>query len=337
MGVRKQVFASRAERENFYKLRRRWGEKYLIYHNLPFLTVFTEDSLVDLDRFRATGPNKLSSERFRRLLSGIEVSRLKKTSIDYTLCDLNDQPLVCVEFDGLQNGVNIGTRYYPSSDENNSEWRQTIMDLKLTVAHGSLFPFFVVGSDHFQDLPLKTKTTIVDGVIGDVLANRAKDKIFSGGFKPEDQGFSEDAFNELDRDSQNELIQDWMLDIEVLTELEHNPVSRAAAQLMSDAGLPSYSVCHKFFPRLPDPLKLPTFFESPDLQKVKEWVDAWKAVLYHGATVALHTQKYGDVQATVMLPNFQVPGFGSGLGLAEEIAKIMCLDRLGRLRQEKPH
>jgi hypothetical protein len=70
---------------------------------------------------------------------------------------------------------------------------------------------------------------------------------------------------------------------------------------------------------------------------MRERVDALKAVLYHGATVALHTHEYGDVQATVMLPNFRVPGFGSSLGLAEEIAKIMCLDRLGRLQPEKQH
>ena len=41
MGVKKTVFASKSEQENYYKLKRTWGDKYVIYHDLPFLNCST--------------------------------------------------------------------------------------------------------------------------------------------------------------------------------------------------------------------------------------------------------------------------------------------------------
>lgn len=40
MSVKRNVFGSNTERQNFYKLSRQWEDKYRIYHNLPFLNVF---------------------------------------------------------------------------------------------------------------------------------------------------------------------------------------------------------------------------------------------------------------------------------------------------------
>src|SRR5437588_6282292 len=109
MGVNHRVFASEPERDYYYKFRREWGPRYNIYHNLPFLNVFSISKMH---------------------LNGKEQSRLKKTSIDYTLCDGNDSPLVCIEFDGLFDGVNIGSHYVPARQPD-SEWREEIFSLKL--------------------------------------------------------------------------------------------------------------------------------------------------------------------------------------------------------------
>ncbi len=49
MGVKGIVFASHAERRNYEKLRNRWGKWYNLYHNLPFLNIFTREPLFDLD------------------------------------------------------------------------------------------------------------------------------------------------------------------------------------------------------------------------------------------------------------------------------------------------
>lgn len=142
MGVRKTVFGSRAERANYQKLQSRWGGEYGLWHNLPFLNIFTREALLDPD----------SLDLRPLAISDLDWQRLKKTSVDYVLCDRdNDKPLVAIDFDGIQDGYNTGRVYRPSS-ENPSPWRDQIMTLKLKVAHGSLFPYFVVGFRHFDDI-----------------------------------------------------------------------------------------------------------------------------------------------------------------------------------------
>ena len=88
MGVRKTVFGSRMERGCFQKLNETWGKHYRVYPNLPFLLVIApKTDMVD----NSFEPFKLSEE---------EYEKLKKTSIDFTVCDKKDKPLVCIEFDG---------------------------------------------------------------------------------------------------------------------------------------------------------------------------------------------------------------------------------------------
>jgi hypothetical protein len=136
MPVSRNVFASQSERSNFYKLSRVWGDKYRIYHNLPFLNVFpvkVSDTLFDLSQLP---PRPIT-------ITNLERNRLKKTSIDYTLCNQDDAPLICIEFDGLQQGYNLGTQYRTTDETADSadtpSWREQILGLKLRVAHGSFF------------------------------------------------------------------------------------------------------------------------------------------------------------------------------------------------------
>jgi hypothetical protein len=143
MGVHKTVFGSNEERRYFTKLQKEWGNKYHIHHNQPFLNVLTgRDALMDD-----------SGNQF--YLSDEEFDQLKKLSIDFTVCDKSDAPLVCIEFDGLQDGFNIGTTYRTRDGACGNPSRRALMELKLRVAHGSLFPFLVLGSDQFVVSPMQ--------------------------------------------------------------------------------------------------------------------------------------------------------------------------------------
>jgi hypothetical protein len=57
-----------------------------------------------------------------------------------------------------------------------------------------------------------------------------------------------------------------------------------------------------------------------------------EAALWVGSEITLHTDDFGAVRSTVMLPNFQTLGFSGGLHLSEEIAQLICLSRLRRMR-----
>jgi hypothetical protein len=308
MSVNESVFGSKSERRKFEKLSRRWGDEYQIYHNLPFLNVFSPSDLVS---WWESNPKEFS-------LDEIEMSRLKKTSIDFTLCDDADKPILCIEFDGLKSGYNVGAKYY--SRRQPGEWRQTIMDLKLKVAHGSEFPFFVISSEEFSDIEEDVESSIVDGVIGEVLAKKETSSRLQREFDPSHYGYSEPEFQALSSFEKNQIIQDWAIGIEVEATLKHNPISRLSAELCRTTKYESYSFRYlnkpKIDPKITDPLE-----RAKLLQDTK----------FKGCRLSVSTTDLGDISSTVWIPNFQTPNF-SGLGLVEDMSKITALKKVRRIR-----
>ena len=62
-----------------------------IYHNLPFLNVFNTKGLVNAKKL-GNWHNLLDSNEPDTISIGdVDYNRLKKTSIDYTVCDENDR------------------------------------------------------------------------------------------------------------------------------------------------------------------------------------------------------------------------------------------------------
>lgn len=305
MGINKQVFGSDPERRAFSRLGRTWGDRCKIYHNLPFLNVFNTENLICLE----TGKELL--------LSRSERDKLKKTSIDFVLCDSNEKPLVCIEFDGLRRGFNTGAEYVSQKVPIRKGWRKVITELKLKVAHASLFPYVVVCSQHFEDISSQTKLNLVDAIVGSVLSARAKDEVFASGFKPEENGYSEESFNELSRSEQDEIIQDWVIGVEVQANMEHNPVYRRSAELSERVGGgAAYSFLS--YPELPESLD--------------ERVTAMKNAVLHGVRCVVTDKKGRKYAGEAWVPNFKTP-FVSEYGFMMELAELIALDKAVRNKQ----
>ncbi len=297
MGVRKTVFGSSLEKGCFRKLRQTWGKDYHIYHNLPFLNVFTgKDELLneELERFR---------------LSDSEYDLLKKTSIDFTLCDKNDTPLVCVEFDGLQDGFNVGTRYHLRSGLPGRKGRRALLELKLRVAHGSLFPYLVLGSEEFRGLSEAVRLTIADGLIGEVLSLRAADERINAGFDPTQCGYSIEEFDEMSSSQKSEIIGDWVTMIEIESDFEYNPIVREVARLSSEVHATGYRV---------------TFLNDSQYDPDK-WV--W---MQCGVT----NSPYGDASVTVCMPDFKTPWCYTTVHVAQEVGRLLALEQIRKRRNE---
>lgn len=257
----------------------------------------------------------------------MEISRLKKTSIDYTLCDVDDRTLLCIEFDGLQEGINAGAHYH-STVVPGDIWRQEITDLKLKVAHGSMFPFFVVSPSYFKDdLTTDTKLMIVDGIIGEVLAIRARTKIFEGGFHPEEVGWTQDEFNALPEWDQDEVVRDWALGIEVAADVENNPLVRKRWELMMDLDIKSYGHKPLYYPAVDD------LDHSPDIHSLKHRIEQIDKAILNGSETTLYTDDFGEVKAKAWIANFKTPYF-SGIGLLDDISTIMAMEKLKKLRSK---
>lgn len=302
MGVNIQVFGSEPERRVFLRLSRTWGDKYKICHNLPFLNVFNTENLVCLE----TGKELK--------LSRSERDKLKKTSIDFVLCDSNDAPVVCIEFDGLRKGFNTGTEYISQKVPIRNGWRKVITELKLKVAHASLFPYVVVCSQHFEDISSQTKLNLVDAIVGSVLAARAKDEVFAAGFNPEEHGYSEEKFNGLSRPEQDEIIQDWVIGVEVQANMEHNPVYRRSAELSERVGGgAAYSFLS--YPELPE--------------SMVERVAAMESAVLHGVKCVVTDKKGRKHVGEAWVPNFKTP-FVSEYGFMMELAELIALDKAVR-------
>lgn len=291
MGVNKQVFASNSERQNFYKLSRQWGGRYRIYHNLPFLHLFNTDNLFERSLFTSKPI----------IVDDVDRSRLKKTSIDYTLCDENEEPLVCIDFDGLQQGFNVGTTYHTVKPS--EPWRKTITELKLRVAHGSDFPYFIVGSTQFEDLSNDFKVTLVDGIIGEVLGGRlGKKRIEETDFNPEDCGWDRSEFDKLDYHTQCEIVSEWADGIDIEARVEISPIYRKFAEFWEATGRPTLSVLYQSSaPQLPFPARF--------------------------VTCTIQTEHYGTIESKVWLPKFNTPHF-EDLLMMTSIVRVLALEKL---------
>lgn len=298
MGVRDTVFGSKMEKSCFRKLGETWGKDYRVYHNLPFLNVFTgKGQLLDRD----CQPFTLSDEKY---------DLLKKTSIDFTVCDRTGAPLVCVEFDGLQDGFNVGTDYHLRDGSTGRKFRRNMIELKLRVAHGSLFPFFVLGSEEFRGLSESVRLTIADGLIGEVLSLRATHKRIDAGFDPEQCGYTADEFDALPDRQQSEIIGDWVTMIEVESDFEHNPIVREVARLSTELQVTGYGM---------------TFLNDGKHDHDK-WV--W---LQSDIT----SGKYETAFAKVCIPDFKTPFCYFTVHVAQEIGHLLALAQLRKRHDQK--
>jgi hypothetical protein len=333
MGTNRQVFCSNAERSNFYKLSRQWGSVYRVYHNLPFLNVFNTKGLVNAKKLGSWSSLFDPNEPANLTIADIDYNRLKKTSIDYTLCNANDRPLLCIEFDGIKDGFNVGTEY--RFDGPPDPWRELITGLKLQVAHGSMFPYFVVGYEHFKDLSENVQLTMVDGIIGEVLSNLETHERIGQGFDPAEVGWPQEAFDGLPPDEQHEVVQDWVIGVEVEAEMKHNPISVRVCELERQVGF----LCSVTW------LSYPNADNAQSLQERRKMLanallNGCRCSLHGGMEIengkaVHHPCKYGPISVTVWLPNFKTPGCTSTLGLVENLAKLVALEKARKVMEQQ--
>lgn len=307
MAINKHVFGSAGEKRAFDALGRQWGNKFRIYHNLPFLNVITTEGLLD----------------FHGDLRPITVSRpdrdrLKKTSIDFTLCDASDAPVLCIEFDGLRKGFNVGTTYTTRDSEIRPGWRKSITELKLRVAHGSGMPFIVLCSSYFERISSRTQLTVVDGIIGDYIATQAASDEISRGFKPEDIGFSQDEFAALSPEKQHDNIQSWVINIGIEADMTHNPICQMNAQLMGEIGFRTGRL---------EPLTHPPIEHLSGQERLQ----AFENAKLHGARYTVTDEKGRKFTGEIFIPNIKVPKI-SQFGLLHELAELIAMDKAARHR-----
>lgn len=304
---RKSIFASKAERKNFYALTERFGAETNIYHNIPFLQVYDLSAIQNLGR-----AGKIKCD-------GRIESRLKKTSIDYVVCSKDDLPLICIEFDGLQEGVNVGSEYRTRDD--NDKWRRIIFELKLQIASHAKWPFVITRSKDYHALGKSSRLAAIDGILGVVLANKEFEDLYDKGFDPKFYELSDSEYAKLEPTQQHELAQNWLTDIETIAQVSKNPLSARFYELMRDCGVTSYSLSPREFPK-----------SQPHRSEAKSYSDL---VAWYGCECRIQHESATECSSTSWIPNYGFSGINFEW-LAEDMAKLCAIEKLvGILADQK--
>jgi len=298
--IRDFVFGSGSEKELFKTLVSEWSKQFDLFPSLPFA------SIVDIE------DSKLSPE---------ERSFVFKTSVDYTLCTKQGQPLVSVEFDGMCHGFSKNGEYIQVLPSSKAPNRKRKLDLKLRLCQELFYPLLVVSYDEKNPIGKDMALTIVDGLIGQALAGRYRHELLEQ--MVED---SRGNFEHLPPHEQHEFLQDLVSDAGVAAELTWNPLAKKAAELEYtawDKGLwKSHSVHFLCDPELPvdgDPLF--------NVETLRRRIEAFQHVRRMGCTVTVETPN-GAVSETAWVRNFDGYVGVSPIGMAEDIASLIVAQRL---------
>jgi len=232
---------------------------------------------------------------------------LLKTNVDYTLCTKRGRPLLSVEFDGLSHGFSRLGRYV-QMHECHDPARALKLDLKVRIATEGNYPFVVVSYDEKNPIGEGIRLSIVDGIIGQVLANqdfqyRLKNTVWS------------------ERGS--------VFDAEIETELQWNPIARASADIQSrliERGiLVSWSTEWFSEPPLPD-LPAGGMLGLGYAEALKARAEAMQRSIWIGCRASIQTPT-SMVTVTARMRNIEHAGVRP-LGFTEDLAMLLACKQL---------
>lgn len=296
--IKISVFGSRAEKELFTVLRSRWGVKFDLWPSLPLAQIVDVASV-------------------QRYLKEKELDFFLKTNVDYTLCAKDGQPILSVEFDGLGKGYSRNGEYVqlePTIDR----YRKMKLDLKLKVAQKEKYPFFVVSFEESKSLHEDLSLTIVDGIIGQVLAKQERQESLRTMYEEH-----KDHIESLHPSLQHEYVQDLVWDAEVRAELRWDPIADQASKYECEAFekgiVKNYKIEYLNDPEFPD--------GDPftDFSVMEKRITAIKNAVRVGCRIIANTPKVAIVE-TVWLRNFEDNAV-SPLHIAVNIAELLAFRR----------
>lgn len=157
MHLKESVFYSKSETVVFEQLLSQWSDRLRIYPNQGLSTII-----------------EVSPDEFQKQS---EFEFYLKTSIDYSICNLDNTPILGIEFDGLGGGISHKNRYYKSEITNdpNREWK---LNFKLRLAQQVEYPLIIVSYNETKLINTDESLTILDSIIGQVLYEKKFNEVF---------------------------------------------------------------------------------------------------------------------------------------------------------------
>jgi len=316
--IKESIFGSRAEKKLYEKIDSHWNSKgFEVYPNLPFANV------IDFSEME---------------LSKKKLDFLYKTSIDYTLC-IENKPILTIDFDGLGEGFSKHGKYIQKKRIEEAPFRKLKFDLKLKICKQVNYPYFIVSYDEAEYLDSEIPLTIVDGIIGQNLANKwFKNKI------KEEISSQQEYIDGLEDEWINEYIQNLVTDVEVDSSYMWNPIVIKAGDyanlalklnLVNGMWFSDETLC---YPELPhDDIDWSDIMlkgsNSNFHDMVVERMEAMLNITKYGCKYTLNSI-YGDIVEICWMNNIEDFGV-SAITLIQEIAELLAYKKLFKVHNEK--
>ena len=308
MAIKRSVFSSKGEERGFRSIERTWGERHRVFPQFPFSALFEpDDSIRDKSNL------------------------FFKTSIDYVFCTSEGVPVLAIDFDGLGKGFNKDGQYI-QTEKTNDPHRKSKFDFKIRYSEKDDFPYYIVASDEFKHLGQDLSLTIVDGIIGSVLAKKDFDQHIP--FLIEEH---RDIIENLMPDEQQDYVQDLVISQEVDSDFAYNPIIQKTAEVRYNISAITGSMAYgreeyHYFeePELPG-LEGPGSFGS--IESLSARLAAMKDVEVLGCACTLFDTPIGEVSEVATMRNI---GYSDQyLSLIKEIAELLVWTKYSRLLSKK--
>lgn len=309
MKIRDSVFGSRQERGFYATLKSTWADRFNLYPSLPFAAIIDFEDMVLTERAR---------------------SYLLKTSVDFTLCEKKgDKPVLSIDFDGLGLGFCQEGKYIQLR-QSKDPFRKLKFDLKLRVAQKTSYPYIIVSVEEAQPFSEDLELTIVDGLIGRILARKRfedlleerKEELTCEGWEDfidfeEMKGMYEAHGQQY---TSNDYTQDRIRYLEVMADSEHNPVSRQAWLLRNQ--LTKLGICEGEAGKYVEEPPAPVLRDISDVETLEKRLRVLNDPLTKvGCEVSFKVKGLQkEVRSKVFIRNFGA----DSVSLAKEIATLIA-------------
>ncbi len=296
MELRNTVLENVLEANTFQTLALRWSPKFKIFPSLPLLKIFQVDS---------------------EELDAKELWYFQKSSVDYTICLANNQPILSIEFEGVNGGFSRDGIYSPEQKIIDPMGNHRT-DLMLKVAKRVNYPLMLISYEDVKNFDEEDTMTILFGVIKQLFAQEEFQQCFQ-----ETVGEPDEENEEIHGYGNYENIQGWRESPENETGLTKDPITTKGVeyeQRCAEFGLNK----HRFDYLIDPPLfGIKNIFDEEIIQSR---IKAMKQIVRVGCRVAVENSNIAIAQS-VWIQNsefFEV----NPLSMAKTIAQYLAFKRI---------
>ena len=296
MELRNTVLESVLESNTFHTLELRWSPKFKIFPSLPLLKIFQVDS------------DELDAK---------ELWYFQKSSVDYTICLANNQPILSIEFEGVNGGFSRDGIYSPEHKIIDPMGNHR-MDLLLKVARRVNYPIMLMSYEEVKNFDEEDTITILFGVIKQLFAQEEFQQSIKETVEEPDKEIEEmGGYEKYDN------IQDLRASADYETGLTNDPIRNKAVEYEQRCA--EFGLSRDRFNYLIDPplFGIKNIFDEEIIQSR---IKAMKQIVRIGCRVAVVNSKIAIAQSVWIYNSefFEV----NPLSIAKTIAQYLAFKRI---------